>query len=222
MSAAKDLSIEWALIESIVPYEKNSKIHDNKQVAGIAASIKKFGWDQPIVVDKDGVIIKGHGRRLAAIELGMKKVPILRRTDLTPDQVAASRLADNRTALGELDLGLFREELSSLGDVGILSGIFEDNELEYSLANLGAMDESLFAQDLDEAVSGQQEQMREIIGAATTKRIPIARVLGFKDIAGADQIHINRLMSHIESVTGMTGSDALVEFAKATHEACSQ
>lgn len=222
MSTTKDLSIEWVLIESIVPYEKNSKIHDKKQVAGIVTSIKKFGWDQPIVVDKDGVIIKGHGRRLAAIELGMKKVPILRRTDLTPDQVAASRLADNRTALGELDLGLFREELSSLGDVGILSGIFEDNELEYSLANLGAMDESLFAQDLDEAVSGQQEQMREIIEAATTKRIPIARVLGFKDIAGADQIHINRLMSHIESVTGMTGSDALVEFAKATHEACSQ
>ena len=63
-----DFKVESWDVEKLIPYENNVKIHDEKQVKKIAESIKRFGWDQPIVVDKDGVIIKGHGRRLAALK----------------------------------------------------------------------------------------------------------------------------------------------------------
>lgn len=68
-----ELKIEWWPIEAVKPYENNVKIHDEEQVEKIAQSIKQFGFDQPIVVDKDGVIIKGHGRTEASRFLGLKK-----------------------------------------------------------------------------------------------------------------------------------------------------
>ncbi|WP_416663388.1 phage tail protein [Acinetobacter baumannii] len=82
------------IVDDVKPYELNAKIHSEEQVAKIAESIARFGWDQPIVVDKNGVIIKGHGRRLAAIKLGLIEVPVLVRDDLNEEQVKAARLAD--------------------------------------------------------------------------------------------------------------------------------
>ncbi|MFH3639762.1 ParB/Srx family N-terminal domain-containing protein, partial [Acinetobacter baumannii] len=82
------------MVDDVKPYELNAKIHSEEQVAKIAESIARFGWDQPIVVDKNGVIIKGHGRRLAAIKLGLIEVPVLVRDDLNEEQVKAARLAD--------------------------------------------------------------------------------------------------------------------------------
>jgi ParB/RepB/Spo0J family partition protein len=64
-------------IETIQPYEKNAKLHPNKQVKQIADSIKEFGFNQPIVVDKNGIIIVGHGRYQAAKSLGLKDVPVV-------------------------------------------------------------------------------------------------------------------------------------------------
>ena len=114
-------------IEKLKPYENNVKIHDEKQVGKIAESIKRFGWDQPIVVDKDGIIIKGHGRTLAAKSLGLKEVPVLVRDDLTPDQVNAARIADNRVAMGDIDTEGLQRELQLI-DLD-LSGIFDAKEL---------------------------------------------------------------------------------------------
>lgn len=80
------------------PYEKNAKIHPPKQVQALAKIIEKHGFDQAIVVDRDGIIIKGHGRLEAAKHLGLKKVPVVVRDDLTPAQVRAARIADNTIA----------------------------------------------------------------------------------------------------------------------------
>lgn len=85
---------EWPLA-AIKPYWHNAKQHNE---AWIAASIKEFKPDQPIVVDAEGVIIKGHGRLAAAKRLGLETFPVYQRTDLSPDQVRLSRLADNRSA----------------------------------------------------------------------------------------------------------------------------
>jgi hypothetical protein len=73
---------EWP-IEDVHPYANNAKEHPDEQVEKIRSSIKNYGWDQPIVVDAGGEIIKGHGRRLAAKSLGMAEVPVIVREDLS-------------------------------------------------------------------------------------------------------------------------------------------
>ncbi len=73
-------------------YEKNAKTHPEDQVKKIADSIKKYGFNQPIVVDSDNVIIVGHGRLLAAVSLGMETVPVIRKDDLTQDDIKAYQI----------------------------------------------------------------------------------------------------------------------------------
>src|SRR4051812_29452366 len=84
-------------ITGIRPYENNPRIND-AAVDAVAASLKEFGWRQPIVVDEDDVIIVGHTRYKAALKLGWTEVPVHVAVGLTPEQVKAYRLADNRTA----------------------------------------------------------------------------------------------------------------------------
>lgn len=206
------LNVQAWPLDRLKPYERNSKKHDKAQVAKIAESIKQFGWDQPIVVDADGVIIKGHGRRLAAIELGLEKVPVLVRDDLTPEQVRAARLADNRVAISDIDTDLLRKELADL-DFD-LSNIFDKKELDFSAVDLGEMNEAAFIADIDAAVTAQDEKTKQKITDLEQKRIPLAKVFGFKDILGANEILFNRFMGHCEHVTGKTGEAALVEFIR--------
>ena len=105
------MNIETWPLDKIIPYEKNAKLH---QVEWIATSIREFQPDQPIVVDGDGVIIKGHGRLKAAQSLGLKEFPVVVRTDLTPEQVRLARIADNRTNEGGWDADLLSAEISEL------------------------------------------------------------------------------------------------------------
>lgn len=103
-------------IEQVIPYKGNPRINDDA-VDAVAESIKQFGFKQPIVVDKDNVIIAGHTRYKAAKKLGLKEVPCVVATDLTDAQVKAYRLADNKTAeLAYWDDELLDKELGNLGD----------------------------------------------------------------------------------------------------------
>lgn len=89
--------IQIVSIDAITPYEDNPRLND-AAVDGVAMSIEQFGFTVPIVVDEDNVIITGHTRRKAAIQLGMKEVPIIVATHLSEQQVRAFRLADNKVA----------------------------------------------------------------------------------------------------------------------------
>lgn len=101
----------WA-IEKVKPYEKNAKKHPSKQVELLAKLISEHGFDQPIVVDKAGVIIKGHGRLLAAQHLKLKAVPVIVRDDLTLAQVRAARIADNKVAeMGAWDMDMLIDDV---------------------------------------------------------------------------------------------------------------
>lgn len=111
--------VEWMSPEDLIPYEMNAKTHPADQVRHIANSIKNFGWTQPIVVDENNVVIIGHGRLMAAKELLLEKVPVVRRDDLTEEQINACRLADNKTNESEWDFGKLEEELASLAIDGI-------------------------------------------------------------------------------------------------------
>lgn len=107
------MKIEERPIHEIHLYDKNAKKHPDKQVFAIANSIKEFGFNQPIVVDKQGVIIVGHGRYLAAVFLELEKVPTLT-VDLTEEQAKAYRLADNKLNESEWDMELVIQELKEL------------------------------------------------------------------------------------------------------------
>ena len=109
------MKIEQRKVESLIPYVNNSRKHSDEQVAQIAASIKEFGWTNPILVDGDNGIIAGHGRLMAARKLDMDKVPVIELSHLTPSQRKALIIADNRLALNaEWDTQMLTLELNDL------------------------------------------------------------------------------------------------------------
>jgi DNA modification methylase len=113
------MKVELRNVAEITPYDRNPRSND-QAVAAVAASIQEFGFRQPIVVDKAGVIIAGHTRYKAALRLGLKKVPVHVATGLTPAQIKAYRVADNQTAdLAEWDYDLLRQEVAELQDLDV-------------------------------------------------------------------------------------------------------
>lgn len=118
-------------IADVIPYENNPRVND-KAVEAVAASLKEFGFKQPIVVDSSGVIVVGHTRLKAAKLLGMDKVPVVIADDLTDEQIRAYRLADNKTAeLAEWDFGKLQEEIDALKDVDMSVFGFDVADAEF-------------------------------------------------------------------------------------------
>ena len=102
--------------QDLKPYAKNAR-NNATAIAAVAASIERFGFRQPILVDRDRVIIAGHTRHAAALRLGLERVPVLIAADLTPNQCDALRIADNRTSeLATWDDALLSEEIRRLSD----------------------------------------------------------------------------------------------------------
>ena len=126
------MNIKQMNVKDITPYEHNAKKHDKVQVDNVAESIRQFGFAQPLVVDKNGVLIIGHGRLLAAKKLKMKEVPVVCMDELSEDQVAKLRLLDNKLNESEWDFDLLADELDDLdfGDFDIDWGLTEDSESE--------------------------------------------------------------------------------------------
>jgi hypothetical protein len=127
--------VELWPIERVKPYFRNPRVNDSA-VDAVAASLKEFGWRQPVVVDAEGVIVVGHTRWKAAKKLGLAQVPVHIATDLSPEQIQAYRIADNQTAtIAEWDKELLPLELADLReanfDLGLLG--FSDDELAKSL-----------------------------------------------------------------------------------------
>lgn len=131
------MNVEHWPIAKIVPYARNARIAPEAAIAKVAASIKEFGWRQPIVVDEEGVILAGHTRLLAAQRLGFEEIPVHVATGLTATQARAFRLMDNRSAQEtSWDPELLPLEFSDLADLDFdlsLSG-FEPDEIAAFLA----------------------------------------------------------------------------------------
>lgn len=131
------MNVQNRKLSELTPYPGNAKKHDKKQIANVAESIRQYGFVQPIVVDRDDVIIIGHCRALAAKKLGMDEVPCVSMDDLTPEQVNALRLVDNKSNESDWDFDLLAEELPVLD----LSAFDFDwglrDELNHSFAGSG-------------------------------------------------------------------------------------
>lgn len=143
------MKIEQKSIDSLIPYVNNSRKHSDEQVAQIAASIKEFGWTNPILVDGDNGLIAGHGRLLAARKLGMDKVPVIELAHLSEIQKKALIIADNKLALNsDWDSELLTLELQDLlgeeYDLDLLG--FDKDELD-ALLNVVEGTEGLTDED---------------------------------------------------------------------------
>ena len=124
------MDITWRNPAELTPYENNTKTHPPEQVDRIAESIKQFGWQQPIVVDRENVVIIGHGRLLAAKQLMLDTVPVVCADTLTEEQAQALRLADNKTNESPWDFGKLEEELAALSIAGFDMGAFGFADLD--------------------------------------------------------------------------------------------
>jgi ParB-like chromosome segregation protein Spo0J len=138
------MKVETVSIESLIPYANNPR-NNEEAIEKVARSIDEFGWQQPIVVDENMVVIVGHTRLLAAKSLGLNEVPIHVADKLTDEQARAYRLADNRTnEYASWNMNLVGIELRELDDLGMdieLTG-FSNIELASLLIDPELIDES--------------------------------------------------------------------------------
>lgn len=145
------LQIEYVKPSTLKEYKNNAREHHEADVNAIAASITEFGFNDPIGVWQDE-IVEGHGRLLAAIQLGLKEVPIIRLDTLTDEQRKAYALAHNKTAeLSNWNFDLLESELAELGNIDMSQFGFNDNAFD---------DESelKMQQEIDVEKNGKQEK----------------------------------------------------------------
>ena len=168
------LNIEQRKIKSIKGYKKNARVHSVTQVNQIAASIKVFGFNVPILIDSKGVIIAGHGRHAAALKLGLTEVPCVELSHMSKQDVKAFRIADNSLALNsDWDFDLLSAEIGELAefddfdievlgvDVDELKGI---DDFEFNEPPDKSTEEKIGLTVLFETNEDKDETFKELIG----------------------------------------------------------
>jgi hypothetical protein len=181
--------IEQRLVADLIPYAANSRTHSDAQVAQIAASIKEFGWTNPILIDGDNTIIAGHGRLLAARKLGMEEVPAIILDHLSKSQQRALVIADNQLALNAgWDMEMLKAEIEDLKldgfDLDILG--FSDAELKDFFDEMDGLGTSLDGDKYTTKITvpiyeikGAKPELAEIFDRTKTKSL-------LNDIKSAD------------------------------------
>lgn len=174
-------NVEFIKVSELKPYENNVKKHDEKQIDLIIESIKQFGFRQNLVVDKDNVVVVGHGRLLAAEKMGLEEVPCIKADDLTDEQIKALRIADNKISeKGIWDNDALAEELKAIGEsinmtelgfgefeLNILMGDFEPEPFkEEEIKEFGGREDDFLAKkriiiNYDDA---EEDKVRQLLG----------------------------------------------------------
>jgi ParB-like chromosome segregation protein Spo0J len=140
-----NLNIQWLDPKSLTPYARNAKIHSTEQIDRIAGQIHAVGWTQPIVVDKDKVIIAGHGRREAAIRLNLDKVPVFIAEHLTEYEAMAARIADNKVSGNEYDNEMLKFDIGTL----------QLHEVDLKLTGMDEIELKDFTKELSEEIKSE-------------------------------------------------------------------
>jgi site-specific DNA-methyltransferase (adenine-specific) len=153
------MKIEQITVDTLIPYARNSRTHSDEQVAQIAASIREFGFTNPVLIDSDGGIIAGHGRVMAARKLDMQEVPCIRLAHLTDTQKRAYIIADNKLALNAgWDDEMLKLEFDDLEELGFdleLTGFTLDEIAELEIEEIlpGQTDEDYVPEVQPEPIS---------------------------------------------------------------------
>ena len=207
------MQIENRTLSNIKPYKNNPR-RSVKTIAKIVTSIKEFGFKQPLVLDKEGVIIVGHSRYLAAKELGLETVPCVIAKELTPQQIRAYRIADNRIAQdGEWDTDLLAIELSEINnsDFDFTKTGFTQAELESLILDPIAGTQSLTSITED----SQKVQDPEFYEASVSAHTHEEYVnLNFTMRHIDRKLVFNKLNYIKEKMKLVTSSDALINLCK--------
>jgi ParB-like chromosome segregation protein Spo0J len=177
-------------LAELIPYSNNAKEHTDEQIKAIASSIKNYGWDQPIVIDADNEVIKGHGRLQAAKVLDLTRVPVIKREDLTPSEVRAARIADNKTAESNwIDDALATEvavlDESDAIDLDTLG--FDDDELS-SLISEASLDDDDIAEAFAGLPDGERSEFRQKTFTLAESQVELVdkALQASKDMGGFD------------------------------------
>ncbi|AMB48284.1 ParB/Srx family N-terminal domain-containing protein [Methylobacterium sp. AMS5] len=219
MTTLTDLPIEHWPIGKLKPYAKNAKKHTPETTKKLVGVIRGAGvWTQPLILRENGEIIAGHGRRLAAIEMGLKSVPAVVVKGLSDAQAEAMRLADNKASTQDYDTAQIRESLTWLAgeddvDVNLLG--YEAKELSFLTEDPAEFDESAFVEDISEAVEEQQVENTKKAAAVDTSTMRVADALGFGKLTVEQGRRVKAFIAKIEGETGETGADALMGFLDA-------
>jgi len=150
-------------VNELIPYINNSRTHSDAQVAQIAASIREFGWTNPILIDGENGIIAGHGRLKAAMLLNMEEVPIIELSHLSETQKKAYIIADNKLAMNAgWDMELLKLEISELEDKDFnieLLG-FDPSELQLDEPDYSVLDDEDIEKQLDDMAQGVRKAIQ--------------------------------------------------------------
>lgn len=148
-------------VADLVPYARNARTHSDAQVAQIAASIREWGWTIPVLIDEAGTLIAGHGRLLAAFQLGIESVPAMRAVGWSEAKRRAYALADNKLALNAgWDDAMLAQELADLGEIDLSLTGFSPEEFADLLASLDDHDREDLPEDTEPQID-RAEELRE-------------------------------------------------------------
>lgn len=185
---SKSPSITSVSLEALIPYARNSRTHSDEQVAQIAASIKEFGWTNPVLIDADHGIIAGHGRVMAARKLGLDKVPCIVLSHLSDAQKKALIIADNKLALNAgWDTEMLSVEIDELRDLNFDINLlgFEQQELNDLIGTPNLPPETVDEKDLNYTIQynivfDEEEQQEDWYGFVRflKESLPDAETLG--------------------------------------------
>lgn len=211
------LPLEMWEIDRVKPYERNNKIHTTQHIAKLKASIQADGLFDPIIVDFDGVIIAGHGRYAALVELGHKVVPVRYAAHLTKNQADAARIAHNKTSSNDYDSAALADEMRRLmdaDDVDITVLGLDEHELDFLVEDLGDMNLSAISKNLDQDIDDQDEETKQKVSATDTSSEKLVKAMGFSVIPIASVRDVRKFIAEIEKKTGKSGADAFVEYCR--------
>jgi hypothetical protein len=215
--------VEWVDLDRLVPYAKNAKKHDTKHIKTLVELLAK-GWTMPLVVWPNAkgelILVAGHGRRLAALhrrnelkDTRFNRVPVAILHDKTEAEADQLRLTDNRSNSGTYDTDILKDELSRLVGDGaneLLEFAFDDKELSFAAVDLGAMDDSLFVDDIAGAVETQQAENKAAEEAVDKTAAPVGDAFGFKRVTIEQSRAIRSYVSKLEGITGKIGVEAVL------------
>lgn len=202
--------------KDLIPYEKNVKKHPQKHIDTLKALIRKYGFSNgnAIQVDRNMVIIAGHGRREAAMQLGLERVPVVVRGDLDDDQVRRWRIEENKSVGLDYDVVMMKEELAELMNFSDdpLVG-FDDKEWSVLTEDLTAgFDADTVIADLEEEMAESHRKHEEAVETAKTNEVLVTELLGFKKVPADKQRLFAEFMAEVEYRTKRSGLDAFVAF----------
>lgn len=215
--------VEIVEIDRLVPYELNAKKHNPEQVDRLAEQIKRYGFDQPVVLwpipgTKQFSIIKGHGRRLAMMKLGMEKIPAVIQKHLSREQADAMRIADNALSSIEYDTKLLAEETKRLMETFDLDafdfGFSAKDEKLFLSIDTHEIDLDALTTDVSEAMRVQKEEDAERVSKMDDEDVRLNRIFGVSSVSTRDGRSLTRLLATLEAETGKEGIAALIAHAE--------